>query len=48
MFVLKHALFMEKELLLEDSGSKVELEEVRNAETNKDHLTLIGRQWERS
>ena len=31
MFVSKHVMFIEKEFLLEDSGSKVELGEVQNA-----------------
>ena len=39
MFVSKHAVFMKKEFLLEDSGNKVELREVQNAQINADHLT---------
>ena len=38
MFVSKHVIFMEKEFLLEDGGSKVELGEVQNAQTDVDHL----------
>ena len=34
----KHVVFMEKEFLLEDSGNKVELREVQNAQTSVDHL----------
>ena len=39
MVVSKHVMFMEKEFLLEDSGSKVELREVQNPQTNAGHLT---------
>ena len=38
VFVSKHVVFMEKEFLLEDSGSKVELREVQDAQTKADHL----------
>ncbi|KAJ8761673.1 hypothetical protein K2173_004449 [Erythroxylum novogranatense] len=39
VFVLKHAVFLEKEFLLqEDSGSKIELEEVQDARTDADQL----------
>ena len=39
MFVLKHVVFMEKKVLLEDSGGKVELREVQDAQIDADHLT---------
>ena len=39
MFISKHAMFMEKEFLLEDGQSNVELVEVQNAQTYMDHLT---------
>ena len=39
VFVSKHVVFMEKEFLLEDSRSKIELGEVQNAQTDVDHLT---------
>ena len=40
LFVLKHVVFLEKEFLLkEDNGSKVELGEVQDAQTNTNHLT---------
>ena len=32
MFVSKHSIFLEKEFLLRDSGSKVALEEVQDAQ----------------
>ena len=35
----KHDVFMEKEFFLEDSGSKVELREVQDVQTDVDHLT---------
>ena len=35
---MKHVVFLEKEFLLRDSGSKVELEEVQDAKTNTDQL----------
>ena len=38
MFVSKQAVFLEKEFLLRDSGSKVELEEVQNAQTDANQL----------
>ena len=40
LFVSKHVVFLEKEFLLrEDSGSKMELSEVKNALTDAFHLT---------
>ena len=39
VFVSKDVVFMEKKFLLEDSGIKVELREVQNAQTDVDHLT---------
>ena len=40
LFVLKHAVFLEKEFLLrEDNGSKVELSEVQDTLTDTSHLT---------
>ena len=39
VFVSKHVMFMEKEFLLEDGRSNVELVEVQNAQTYVDHLT---------
>ena len=39
VFVSNHVVFMEKEFFLEDSGSKVELGEVQDAQTKADHLT---------
>ena len=38
VFVSKHVVFMEKEFLIEDSGSNVELGEVQNPQTNVAHL----------
>ena len=35
---MKHVVFLEKEFLLRDSGSKVKLEEVQDAKTNTDQL----------
>ena len=34
VFVSKHVVFLEKEFLLGDNGSKVEVEEVQDAQTN--------------
>ena len=39
VFVSKYVVFMEKEFLLEDNGTKIELGEVQNAQTDVDHLT---------
>ena len=39
VFVSNHIVFMDKEFLLEDSGSKVELGEVQSAQIDADHLT---------
>ena len=39
VLLLKHVVFMEKESLVEDIGSKVELREVQSAQTDVDHLT---------
>ncbi|KAJ8755827.1 hypothetical protein K2173_024372 [Erythroxylum novogranatense] len=42
VFVSKHAVFLEKEFLLqEDSGSKIELEEVQDARTDADQLAQL-------
>ena len=41
MFVSKHVVFLEKEFLLRDSGSKVKLEELRDAQTEVDQLLLL-------
>ena len=38
VFVSKHVVFLEKEFLLRDNGSKVELEEVQDAQVNVDQL----------
>ena len=38
VFISKHVVFIEKEILLEDSGSKVELREVQNTQTDATHL----------
>ena len=47
VFVSKHVVFLEKEFRLRDNGSKVELEEVQDAQTNADqpleHETNIHR-----
>ena len=38
MFVSKHVVFLEKEFLLKDNGSKDELEEVQDAQTDTNQL----------
>ena len=38
MFVLNHVVFLEKEFLLRDSESKVELEEVQGAQIDVEQL----------
>ena len=38
VFVSKHVVFLEKEFLLKDSGSKVELEEVQDAKADANQL----------
>ena len=38
MFVSKHVIFLEKEFLLRDSGSKVELEEIQDVQAEENQL----------
>ena len=38
VFISKHVVFLEKEFLLRDSGSKVELEEVQHAQAETNQL----------
>ena len=38
MFGSKHVVFLEKDFLLRDSGSKVELEEIQDAQTYTNNL----------
>ena len=38
VFVSKHAIFLEKNFLLRDSGNKVELRKVQGAQTDVDQL----------
>ena len=38
MFVSKHVIFLEKDFFLRDSGSKVELEEIQDVQTEENQL----------